>query len=116
MHELSVAGALLRLVERHADAHAARRVVRVHVRIGEQCGVDPELLRAAWERVRERGPAAGAALALEAVPVRWECRACEKTLAAETGLRCPACGGPGDLAAGLELLLERIELEVDRDV
>jgi len=113
MHEYSVASSLLGLVERHARAHHAARVVRVHVRIGEQCGVEPELLRSAWELVRERSPAAGAALELEAVPVRWECRTCEKALEPGTGLRCPACGGPAALATGLELWLDRIELEVD---
>jgi len=113
MHEFSVASSLLLLVARHADAHDARRVVRVHVRVGEQCGVEPELLRAAWERVREGSAAEGAALAMEAVPVRWECRACAQPLAADAGVHCAICGGPADLSAGLELLLDRIELEVD---
>jgi hydrogenase nickel incorporation protein HypA/HybF len=113
MHEYSVASSLLGLVERHARDHHAARVVRVHVRIGEQCGVEPELLRSAWELVRERSGAAGAALELASVPLRWECRACDETLAPGTGLRCPACGGPAALAAGLELFLDRIELEVD---
>jgi hydrogenase nickel incorporation protein HypA/HybF len=116
VHEFSVASSLLRLVEQHARAHDAARVVRVHVRVGAQCGVEPELLRSAWELVRERSPAADAALALEAVPVRWECRACETLLEDGAGLRCPACGGPAALASGLDLLLDRIELEVERDV
>lgn len=113
MHEISVASSLLGLVERHAREHSAARVVRVHVRIGEQSGVEPELLRSAWERVRERGVAADAALELVAVPLRWECRACDCVLAPGAALHCPACGGPAELAGGLELLLERIELEVD---
>lgn len=116
MHEISVAAALLRMVERNAHVQRAARVVRVHVRVGEQCGVEPELLRSAWERVCEGSAAAGAALALTAVPLRFECRACDQPLAPGADLRCPACGGPADLASGLELLLERIELEVDRDV
>jgi hydrogenase nickel insertion protein HypA len=113
MHEFSVASSLLELTLRHAREQRAARVVRVHVRIGEQCGVEPELLGSAWELVRERSPAAGAALVLEAVPVRWECRACNKALEPGVGLRCPACGGPAALASGLELFLDRIEMEVD---
>lgn len=112
MHEFSVASSLLHLVEGHARAHAATRVVRVHVRIGEQSGVEPELLRSAWELVSERSPAAGAELSLHAVPVRWECRTCAALLAPEAGLHCPACGGPASLASGLELFLDRVELEV----
>lgn len=113
MHEFSVASSLLHLALRHAGEHGAIRIVRVHVRIGEQSGVEPELLRSAWELVSERSAAAGAALALEAVPVRWRCPACEKTLAPGAPLRCPACGGPAELASGLDLFLDRIEMEVD---
>jgi hydrogenase nickel incorporation protein HypA/HybF len=116
VHEYSVASSLLDLVEGHVRAHGASRVLRVHVRIGEQSGVEPELLRSAWQLVSERGPAAAAALELHAVPVRWECRSCEKTLVPTVALRCSACGRPAVLAAGSELFLDRIELEVDGHV
>jgi hydrogenase nickel incorporation protein HypA/HybF len=113
MHELSVASSLLDLVERHAGAHHARRIVRVSVRIGAQSGVEPELLRSAWDLVSERSAAAGAALALETVPVRWECPRCGDAPAPGTALRCARCDVPAALASGLELVLDRIELEVD---
>jgi hydrogenase nickel incorporation protein HypA/HybF len=116
MHEVSIASSLLELVDEHVRAHAASRVLRVHVRIGEQSGVEPELLRSAWELVREGSPAAEADLELHAVPVRWECRACEKTLLPTITLRCPDCGAAAHLAAGSELFLDRIELEVDGHV
>ena len=113
MHEYSVASSLLDLVEEHARAQGAARVVRVHVRIGEQSGVEPELLRTAWELVPERSAADGASLALHAVPLRWACRACEKDVPPGDRLRCPACGAPAHLAAGSELILDRIEMEVE---
>lgn len=116
MHEFSVASSLLDLVEEHVRAQGASRVLRVHVRIGDQSGVEPELLRSAWQLVSERGPAAAATLELHAVPVRWECRACEKTLAPTVALRCAACGSAAVMAAGSELILDRIELEVDGHV
>lgn len=116
MHELSVAVSLLRMVERTAGEHHAAQVLRVHVQLGEQCGVEPELLRSAWQRVSERGAAAGAELVLRTVPVRWECPTCGTAPAAGASLRCPSCEVPAALVAGLELLLERIEMEVDRRV
>jgi hydrogenase nickel incorporation protein HypA/HybF len=112
MHEFSVASSLLRMVEGHARARAATRVVRVHVRIGAQAGVEPDLLCSAWQRVSERSAAAGAELVLHAVPLRWECRACATLLAPEAVPCCPACGGPASLASGFELVLERVEMEV----
>jgi hydrogenase nickel incorporation protein HypA/HybF len=116
MHEFSVASSLLHLVERHARDHGATRVVRVHVQLGEQCGVEPELLRSAWGLVCERSAADGAELALQTVPVRWECRSCGEPPPPGSGLRCPTCAGPASLVAGLELLLDRIEMEVDDHV
>jgi len=113
MHEVSIAASLLDLVHEHVRPCAARRVLRIHVRIGEQAGVEPELLHSAWELVRAGGPAADAVLELHAVPVRWQCRACEKTLVATPTLTCVDCGGNARLVAGDELFLDRIELEVD---
>jgi len=113
MHEYSVASSLLDLVDQHAREHPGARVLRVHVRLGEHCGVEPDLLRTAWDLVRERSPAAGAALEVAIVPLRWECRMCEKWLDPGTGPRCPACGGPAAVASGLELWLDRTELEVE---
>jgi len=112
MHEYSVASSLLELVEKQAREHAAERVVAVHVRIGALSGVEPDLLRTAWELVRERSLAAGAALRLEAVPARWACSRCAAPVAPGLVLRCADCGEPGRLAAGDELLLARIEMEV----
>jgi hydrogenase nickel incorporation protein HypA/HybF len=113
VHEYSVASALLQLVEAQLHENRATRAVRVVVRLGEQSGVEHELLRSAWELVRERSPAAGARLDLVSVPVRWACRACEKPLAPGGASPCPECGGAPRLAAGDELILDRIEMEVD---
>jgi hydrogenase nickel incorporation protein HypA/HybF len=112
VHELSVAGALLRLVEERARERGALRVLRVHVRVGELSGVAPELLAPAWEVVRTRGSCAGAELAIQPEPVRWCCAGCAATVPAGGALRCAACGGGAELAAGAALLLERIEMEV----
>jgi Zn finger protein HypA/HybF involved in hydrogenase expression len=46
------------------------------------------------------------------VGVRWECPRCAAAPAEGQPLRCPRCGGRVQLAAGDEIVLDRIEMEV----
>ena len=112
MHEYSVALALVARVEQEARARGAEAVHGLTIRIGEVSGVEPELLASAYELCREGTLCAGAALAIERAPARWECRTCGLAVATGSVLRCPACGAPARLRAGDEIVLERIELEV----
>jgi hydrogenase nickel incorporation protein HypA/HybF len=112
MHEYSLMMALMERVEAEAAAHRAVAVHRVRVRIGEMSGVEPELLDSAFDIVRAGTICAGATLDIERVAARWECSGCRRPLDAGERLRCAACGAPAALAAGDEILLGQIELEV----
>jgi len=82
------------------------------MRIGELAGVDSELFRTAFDGCRaERGYAA-AALIIVAESAIWRCATCGAAVAAGGPLRCSACDGEARLAAGGELILDRLELEV----
>lgn len=113
MHEYSVVSALLRQVEGQARRHRAAAVHRVRVRIGELSGVDPELLAAAYELARTGGICAAAPLDVVTVAARWRCPRCGGDLAPGSRLACPSCEVPAWLAEGDEILLDRIELEVE---
>jgi len=115
MHEWSIVEALLREVERHAHAHGARSVRRLHVRVGELAGVEIPLLESAYAAFRERSCCERAALEVEAVPARWQCPRCARELTPGARLRCDRCGGPPQLASGDEIVLARIELELEVD-
>ncbi|MCU0256546.1 MAG: hydrogenase maturation nickel metallochaperone HypA [Vicinamibacterales bacterium] len=112
MHEYSIVQALMERIEEQARAHRASSVSRVSVRIGELSGVEPDLLRTAFELVRERTICDGATLQITSVAARWVCRACGRDVAAGGVLRCADCGAPARLAQGDEILLEQLELEV----
>lgn len=112
MHEYSIVQALLERVEHEARARAARSVQRLHLRIGELAGVEVELLCTAYEGLREASICAGAELAVERVTAQWCCSRCEKELPRNAVLRCTTCDAPGRLAAGDEIFLDRIEMEV----
>jgi hydrogenase nickel incorporation protein HypA/HybF len=112
VHEYSIVSALLDRVGAEVRARGAVSVGAVTVALGRQSGVDPGLLRSAFELARAGTPCAGAELELREIDCRWECRSCGGEAAAERPLRCPSCGGPTRLVAGDEIVLERLELEV----
>src|SRR5947208_16263808 len=102
MHELSVASAVLGIVERHADG---RRVARVELKVGHLRQVVPSALELAFELVAHGTLAEGAELEIEKVPVRVACRSCvAESRADEFPLACASCGSLDvDVVAGDEL-------------
>jgi hydrogenase nickel incorporation protein HypA/HybF len=112
MHEYGIVRALIDRIEAEAQARQATAVRTVQLRIGALSGIEPELLGFAFEAFAGGTVCAHARLQVESVAVRWECPACATELAPEGALRCPACGGAARLAAGDEIILERLEMEV----
>lgn len=112
MHEYSIVQALLERIESEATARGATGVHRVSVRIGELSGVDVELFTTAYETFRDRTICQDAVIDVQVVPTRWACEICGGVIARGGPLRCATCGGAARLAAGEEIVLDRIELEV----
>ena len=112
MHEYSIVQALMERVDAEADRRGATAVHRIAVRIGDLSGVDVGLLLTAYAVVRERTRCAHAELDVESVAAEWRCPKCHGAIAPGDLLRCAACGRAAELAAGGEILLDRIELEV----
>lgn len=112
MHEYSIVSALVDRVQREAAAHPGAVVRRLRVRLGELSGVEPELLRTAFETFRGASVCAAAELELLQIPAVWCCPRCDRAIAAGEVLRCPACDRPARLTSGDDITLERIEMEV----
>jgi hydrogenase nickel incorporation protein HypA/HybF len=112
MHEYSLVLALVDRVEVEVRKQGAIAVHAVHVQLGEQAGVDPELLATAFDTFKAGTVCEKAALLLARVPARWACVQCKWPIAAGERLQCPACGQPAYLVEGNELVLQRLELEV----
>lgn len=112
MHEYSIVQSLVDSVTAAVGDRVGARVHRVRVTIGEVSGVDCDLLTTAFEVFREGTLCEHAALAIERVPARWECPRCGIVLPRGAVLRCKPCNEPARLAAGEEIILQRIELEV----
>lgn len=112
MHEYSIVQALLDRVEREARAHGADSVVRIRLAIGALSGVEPPLLASAFELARTGTCAQAAELELRTIEPRWVCRECDRAIPPGDALRCGDCDAPARLAAGDEMILERLEMEV----
>lgn len=101
MHELSIAQGIIEIVEETARAHGICAVRRVHVKIGELAGVDPEALLFAWESATREGIACGSELEIERTPGKAWCTDCGKIVPLKQyGDPCPDCGGYRLIANG----------------
>jgi hydrogenase nickel incorporation protein HypA/HybF len=113
VHEYSIARSLLDRVDASLAGYRVVAVTQLHVRIGELSGVDGGLLQTAYELCRVGTPCERADLTVTTVPARWSCPACSRDAGQGDRLVCPACGRGVKLVAGDEILLERVEAEVD---
>ena len=111
MHEYSIVQSLIDSVEAAAGRRDAA-VHRIEVAIGELAGVDCQLLTTAFEVFRAGTICEHAALAIDRIPAIWECPECRAEVGRGALLTCARCRVPVRLAAGDEIVLQRIELEV----
>ena len=109
MHELSLSGAIVNTVEKHA---AGRPVSVVHMRVGALRQVVPDTLEFYFGFVAQGTVCEGARLDQELVPARLRCDACEDEWDLDLPLFvCGACGGPAVVISGNEFEVESIDVE-----
>jgi len=113
MHEYSIVQALVARVEDLSRLHRAQSVRRLVVQIGELSGVETGLLSTAYDTFRERTCCENAELTIEPVAARWVCPACASAVPRAAVLRCSICEQPARLVEGDEIILARIEMEVE---
>lgn len=110
MHEYSIVQSLVDSVERAVGDEGVPH--RIEVRIGELSGVDCELLATAYEVFRAGTICESASMTIDRIAAKWSCPKCGTAIPRGAALRCASCREPAQLAAGDEIILQRIELEV----
>lgn len=94
MHELSLAGGILRVVEDAAARERFRRVAQLHLEAGALSGVDLHALRFALEAIAPGSLLEGAEIRIDAPPGSAWCLACGTTVEIQSRADpCPLCGG-----------------------
>ena len=112
MHEVSLVQALFDQTDRAITPHSSTRVQKVTVRIGKLAGVECELFRTAFDGLKNERGYSAAALEIIEEAAAWRCAGCGAVVASDGVLRCGSCDGAVRLAAGGDLILQRVELEV----
>ncbi|MDT8446876.1 MAG: hydrogenase maturation nickel metallochaperone HypA [bacterium] len=112
MHELSIITGVIESCEQAAKDAGAGQILKINLKIGERSGVSLEALEFAFEAARIDSMAAGAELELVWIEAQARCLECAQPFRPEGGLflQCPQCGGPGQLLAGQELLIDHLEV------
>lgn len=110
MHEMALAQGVLDIALSNA---AGARITKIQLLVGTMTAVEPESLRFCFQALSQDTPAAGAALAIEMVPLTARCRRCGRQFEVEHyRFLCPACGAD-DVAvvSGRELKVAYLEVE-----
>src|SRR6185437_5759128 len=110
VHELSLSGAIVNTVVKHADG---RRVSVVNLRVGGLRQVVPDTLEFYFEFVARGTVCEGARLEQRLVSASLRCNACAHEWPIKIpAFRCPECGASDvTVASGDEFQVESIEVE-----
>jgi hydrogenase nickel incorporation protein HypA/HybF len=111
MHELSLSGAIVNTVVKHAEG---RPVSLVSLRVGALRQVVPDTLEFYFEFVSKGTVCEGARLEQELIPALLHCAGCEREWTIDMPIfMCPTCGSAGrvEVASGEEFEVESIEVE-----
>jgi len=113
MHELSIAGELVRAIRVELRSHPNARVKSALVRVGVLRLIEPTTLERCFEAAIWDSPLAGAQLHVEQVKASARCRKCGVEFPVEDQwFECPQCGETGsELVRGDELQLVSLEIE-----
>ena len=113
MHELSLSGAIVNTVVKHATG---RPVKLVTLRVGALRQVVPDSLDFYWGIVTRDTLCEGAVLEQELVAARLRCEDCDAEWEVDApAFRCLGCGGCATIVAGEELQVESIDVRREEE-
>jgi len=93
MHEMSLAEAVLQIIEEAAASQGFQRVTEVRLEIGALSGVEVEALEFCMDSVLKGSVAEGARVEMERLPGQGCCLGCGETVAIQSLYEaCPRCG------------------------
>lgn len=113
MHEMSLAQSILNIVEETLQKNPGRKLVAVHVDVGELVAVIPESLQFCFEALVAETPWRGANLKIKEIPLRARCNRCREEFRIDRfAFRCPVCLEEElEVFQGNELNVTELEVE-----
>jgi hydrogenase nickel incorporation protein HypA/HybF len=115
MHEYSLTRQIVKIVNRAAAEHGARRVTQVRLVVGTDSGIQPDSVQLYFSQIARGTPAEDATISVRLVPVEMRCPVCERNfIRPRFSFACPVCGALGNPTdIGAECYVEGVELETD---
>ena len=112
MHELGLADALVKMVDKLAKEESAEKVISVTISIGDLSGVVPHFMADAWEAVTDGTAYEGVPLNIETIPGIAQCAECGEQFQVDMRrMRCPSCGGVKLVpVSGRDMTIEEIDV------
>ncbi len=113
MHEYSIVQSLIESCEEHAKSNNATKVTKVVVKIGVMSGVEPHLLKEAFELFKEDSVCDGCEFVMNIQKVKIECLTCKEITELEKNeYCCPTCRSVDiKIIDGEDMFLMQLELE-----
>lgn len=113
MHEMAIAQSVFDIAFGEAEKHAATRIRRIKLSIGEFSGVVKEALDFAFDALKTGTAAEQAAIEIEVIKMRALCKKCGDVNCSLSDLRlkCPNCGGVLLITSGREMRVDYIDLD-----
>jgi len=114
MHELPVINNILKVVLKHAVDNNVKKVVAVHLQVGELSDLEDKWMQQYFDHLAKDGIAEGARLKIERIPVVMKCSDCGMSYAAnikeDKSLVCPDCGSSKNImVSGREYFIKNLE-------
>ena len=113
MHEYSIVQSLLDSCDDNAKANNATKVIKVVVKIGVMSGVEPDLLKTAFDTFKEKTICEEAEFIITIQSVVVKCNECQKeSTLKELQYTCPSCESTDlQIIDGEDMYLMQLELE-----
>ncbi len=113
MHEYSIVQALLNQCEDIATQNGAEKVLKIYLKIGVMSGVEPHLLKSAFDTFKQETLCAQAELDIQSQPVVIRCKECsEETTLEIFRYICKKCGSNSvEVIDGEDMYLMSLEME-----
>jgi len=116
MHEFSIVSSMMMLIEDYARKYNAKAVSKVVVGVGRLSGVEPDLLKIAFDTFKEKTICENAELVIEIEDLTIKCRDCgkETEMGEKLSRKCPHCGSLNtEIVRGQDMYLKSLEFETD---
>lgn len=113
MHEYSIVQSLLESCEEHAKTNDAKRITKVVVKIGVLSGVEPDLLKTAFDTFKEQTVCHEAEFIMNIQNIQILCKDClTNSILEKHEFSCPKCNSINiDVIDGEDMYLMSLEME-----